>query len=177
MCGLRLVFAFLSLLILVSCMKLDTFPVTGVKGDYNKSQEVIAKYCENKTMWKSIKGLVRFQSKFELGNEIALPDVFFKRGYGDCDEFAVANCMIAEYFGYESFIGYLVLDSFVWHYNCIIKIYDKFVVTDGFSISKIYFSINDTIEYYRESWPNAHYVDIKPFKQFLHDIGIEISDN
>jgi len=160
------------LLLLVSCVVLDTFPVTAVKGDYEESKKIIAEYCEGRTIWKAVKGLRRFQSKFEIGNEIALPDVFFKRGYGDCDEFAVANCMIAEYFGYESFIGYLILNPVIWHYNCIMKIYDKFIVVDCFLISEAYSSIDETIDYYRKSWPNAYYVDIKPFKQFLQDIGI-----
>jgi len=174
---MRIAFVLIFLVLLVSCVVFDTFPITGVEGNYKKAKQIIIEYCTNKTMWKAIEKLKQFQYVPDIGNEIALPDVFFKRGYGDCDEFAVANCMIAEYFKCESFIGYVVLDTVKWHYNCIIKVKDKFVVAERFVVSRMYSSINDTIEYYRESWPNAHYVDIKPFKQFLHDIGIEISDN
>jgi len=174
---MRIVLILVFSVLLSSCVILDTFPITNVKGNYEKSKQVITEYCIDKTMQEAIDGLRRFHYLLDIGNEIALPDVFFKRGYGDCDEFAVANCMIAEYFKCESFIGYVVLDTAKWHYNCIIKVGNKFVVAERFVVSRMYSSINDTIEYYRKSWPNAHYVDIKPFKQFLHDIGIEISDN
>ena len=161
------------ILLLSSCVIVDTFPITSIVGNYKKSQQVISEYCKDKMFNEAIYGLQKFDFKDELGNVIILPNIFFKQKSGDCDDFAVASCMIAQYFGYESYIGYLIFDGYLLHYNCIIKTPIGFAIVERGYLIGFFATPELTAKAYLKQYNSAKYIEIKSFERFLQDIGID----
>jgi hypothetical protein len=83
----KTVFLLLPLLLLLSIIKFDTFPINGIEGNIIASYQAVSEFTTDLTFPEAVAKLKTFKYQYDLGNIITLPDVFLKRKSGDCDDF------------------------------------------------------------------------------------------
>ncbi|MBO8160775.1 MAG: hypothetical protein H0Z24_03985 [Thermosipho sp. (in: Bacteria)] len=165
-------FLILIMLILSGCVKLDVFPVTGIVGSLEASEQVVESYCQNKTFEEVYGIIASFKYQLELSNEIILPDVLFKRKYGDCEDFAIANAFVAKYYGYTPYIVYLIINGKILHYSTVIEMDGRYRLVEHEYISDWYSNIEDTEKIYNSIGYSAKIIKIKSLQKFLSDLEI-----